>query len=91
MIAPMVNSATAEALRPGALTMRTPRSRAAARSMLTGPPRATTISLSAGMRLSIAAENGASWVIAISAAPTKPTIVSASPWYSLRPSIPGSA
>ena len=71
MIAPMVNSATAEALRPGALTMRTPRSRAAARSMLTGPPRATTISLSAGMRLSIAAENGASWVIAISAEPTK--------------------
>ena len=34
--------------------------------MLTGPPRATTISLSAGMRSSIAAENGASWVIAIS-------------------------
>ena len=91
MIAPMVNSATAEALRPGALTTRTPCSRAAARSMFTGPPRATTISLSAGMRSSIAAENGASWVIAISAKPTKSTIDSASPWYSLRPSIPGSA
>ena len=58
--------------------------------MFTGPPRATAINLSAGMRFSIAAENGASWVIAISAAPTKATIVSASPWYSLRPSMPGS-
>ena len=67
MIAPMVNSATAEALRPGALTTRMSRSRAAARSMLTGPPRAATISLSAGMRFIIAPENGASWVMTISA------------------------
>ena len=37
MIAPMVNSATAEALRPGALAIAIPRSRAAARSMLTLP------------------------------------------------------
>jgi hypothetical protein len=43
------------------------------------------------MRFIMAAENGASWVIAISASPIKPTIASASPWYSLSPSMPVSA
>ena len=47
-IAPIVNSATAEALRPGALTTVTPRARAAAMSMLAGPPRETAISRSSG-------------------------------------------
>ena len=51
----MVNSATAEALRPGVFTTSTPRSRAAAMSMLTGPPRLTAISFSPGSRSSIAA------------------------------------
>ena len=40
----MANSATALALRPGVLTTRTPRARAAAMSMLTGPPRDTATS-----------------------------------------------
>ena len=43
-IAPIVNSATALALRPGVLTTRILRSRAAFMSILTGPPRDTAIS-----------------------------------------------
>ncbi len=87
----MVNSATAEALRPGVLQTRTPCARAAAMSMLTGPPRETAISPSAGRRASIEAETGASCVTSTRAAPTKSTIASGSPWYSRRPSIPGLA
>ncbi len=44
----MVNSATAEALRPGVLTTVMPRSRAAFMSILTGPPRDTATNLSVG-------------------------------------------
>ena len=46
----MVNSATALALRPGVLTTVMPRSRAAAMSILTGPPRDTATSFSFGRR-----------------------------------------
>ncbi len=78
-MAPIVNSATALALRPGVLTTRMPRSRAAAMSMLTGPPRETAISLRFGSRSIIEAEKGASCVMAMAASPTKATISSGSP------------
>jgi hypothetical protein len=72
-IAPSVNSATAEALRPGVLTTVTPRARAAAMSMLTGPPRDTATSFSPGIRSNIAADSGARCVTRTPAAPTWPT------------------
>ena len=50
-IAPMVNSATALALRPGVLTTMMPCRRAAAMSILTGPPRDTATSFSVGQAL----------------------------------------
>ena len=75
----MVNSATAEALRPGVLTIFTPRSRAAAMSRLTGPPRLTAISFSSGRRSRIAPVIGARCVIRIDAPPMNSTIASGSP------------
>ena len=90
-MAPSVNSATAEALRPGVLTTRTPRAPAAAMSILTGPPRETAIIFSFGSRASIPADIGASCVTRISASPTKATTSSAAPKYSFSPSMPGAA
>ena len=75
----MVNSATAEALRPGVLTTSTPRSRAASMSMLTGPPRLTAISFSFGSRSSIAPVTGARWSTRICASPMNSAIASGSP------------
>ena len=68
----MVNSATADALRPGALTTATPLALHASRSMLTGPPRLTPISSSFGQRSRIEAETGARWVISTCASPIMP-------------------
>ena len=84
----MVNSATAEALRPGVFTTLMPRSRAAFMSMLTGPPRDTATNLSLGNRSMMEAESGASCVTRISASPVSSTTWSADPMYSLRPSMP---
>ncbi len=87
----MANSATAEALRPGVLHTRMLRARAAAMSMFTGPPRETATSRRRGSRSIMPAESGASCVTSTSAASTKPTMVSGSPWYSFKPSMPARA
>ena len=87
----MVNSATADALRPGVLTTVMARSRAAFMSMLTGPPRETATNFSFGSRSMIDADSGASWVTRISASPASSTTSSAVPMYSLRPSMPCTA
>ena len=75
----MVNSATADAFRPGVLTTRIFRLRAASMSMFTGPPRETAISFNRGSRSITPAENGARWVTAISAPSICATTSSAVP------------
>jgi hypothetical protein len=85
-MAPIVNSATALALRPGALTTATPRARAAFMSMFTGPPRETPISFSSGQRSSSQPFTGARWVTRISASARKSTMSSGLPMNSFSPS-----
>ena len=86
-IAPMVNSATAEALRPGALTTVTLNCLAARMSMLTGPPRLTPISLSGGATFSsIERVIGGRWQTSTSAPSMNAASSAGSPCNSFRPS-----
>ncbi|MOA65032.1 hypothetical protein D3C78_1912730 [compost metagenome] len=68
-----------------------PASRAAAMSILTGPPRETATSFSPGSEDSMPRDRGANCVTRISASPMNSMISSALPRYSFRPSMPSTA
>ncbi len=82
---PMVMSATAAAFFPGVVATCTPSSFAAARSMLTGPPRAQAMSLRLGFASSTSRVTGTPWSTSTSWPSTSALVSAGSPSYSRNP------
>ncbi len=80
----IVSSATASAFLPGVVTTGIPRVAAAARSTLTGPPRAQPTRRSDGKAAMTASLTGAPWRTRISQSPAASITCSGVPMYSLR-------